>query len=160
MGSITEEELYTQYHDKVMGYLLNHVNNREEAEDITSEVFLKACRNFANFDEKKASASTWIFTIMKNTLTDHFRKDRPSAELDEELKSDEDIEDTAIRNEELNELAAALKKLPEELRDIVVLRYYDGYSLTEISEIMHISYGMIKVKHRNALDSLHKLLGN
>ena len=160
MGHITEEELYIEYHDKVLGYLINHVNNMEEAEDIASEVFLKACRSFGSFDESKASVSTWLFTIMKNTLTDYFRKERPGAELDEDMRSNDDIEGTAIRDEELDELARALKKLPQEQRDILILRYYDGLSLTDISEKMNISYGMIKVKHKSALNAMKKLLSD
>ena len=58
----------------------------------------------------------------------------------------------------LAELAKALKKLPQEQRDIVIMRYYDGYSLTEISDMLHISYGMTKVKHKSALDTLRNIL--
>ena len=56
-----------------------------------------------------------------------------------------------LRTESLSELARALKKLPEQLMDIVILRYYDGKPLTEIAQIMGLSYGAVKLRHQNAL---------
>lgn len=158
MKTFTEEDLYREYHDKVFGYLINHIGNKEEAEDITSEVFLKACRAFEGFDPDKASASTWIYTIMRNTLTDHFRKVKVSDELSEELPSSESIEDNYISKEELGKLADALRALTAEQQEIIVLHYYDDFSLTEIADKLHISYGMIKVKHKAALNAMRKLL--
>ena len=158
MSGITEEKLYSEYHEKVFGYILNHTSNREDAEDLTNDVFLKAFKCLGNFDETKASASTWLFTIMRNTLTDHFRRYRISEELDEEFVAKDDIEGSYLRKESLNELASALKKLPEDQRDIIILRYYDGFSLTEISEKLGISYGMVKVKHKSGLEAMKKLL--
>lgn len=158
MRTVTEEELYKEYHDKVLGYVMNHVGNKEEAEDITADVFLKACRAFGGFDPDKASVSTWLYTIMRNTLTDHFRKGTMNEELSEELPSSENIEEHFIASEELEKLAEALKKLDREQQDIIVLRYYEELSLTEISKMLHISYGMIKVKHKNALNALKKLM--
>ncbi|MCR5603655.1 MAG: sigma-70 family RNA polymerase sigma factor [Lachnospiraceae bacterium] len=158
MSSITEEKLYEEYHDKVFGYIFNHTSHKEDAEDLTNDVFLKAFRSLNSFDESKASVSTWIFTIMRNTLTDHFRRGHISEELDEDFVSSDDIEGSYLRKETLEELADALKELPQEQRDIIILKYYDGLSLTEISEKLDISYGMIKVKHKNALFSMQKLL--
>lgn len=158
MSCITEEKLYEEYHDKVFGYIFNHTSNKEDAEDLTNDVFLKAFRSLERFDESRASVSTWIFTIMKNTLTDHFRRGHISEELNEDYVSSDDIEGSYLKKETLEEIARALKELPEEQRDIIILRYYDGLSLTEISEKLRISYGMIKIKHKKALAALEKLL--
>ena len=83
MSNISEEKLYAEYHDKVFGYILNHTSHREDAEDLTGDVFLKAFRSIESFDDSKASVSTWIFTIMRNTLTDYFRRSRITEILDE-----------------------------------------------------------------------------
>ena len=56
------------------------------------------------------------------------------------------------------ELAAALRKMPEELQDIVVLTYYDGKPLTEVAKIMHLSYGAVKLRHQKALVLLRNAL--
>ena len=72
------ETIYTQYHGKVMGYIYARIRNHAEAEDICSDVFEKVQRKLADFDPSRASVSTWIFTITRNTMIDHYRRSRPS----------------------------------------------------------------------------------
>lgn len=151
MNSLEMERIYATYSGKVMGYLRARIHNTAEAEDICSEVFEKVMRKIDDYDQTKAAVGTWIFSITRNTLIDHYRKKRPTEELDENLKDDTELDEGLLTNETLSELAAALKRLPEQLRDIVVLRYYDGKPLTEIAEIMGLSYGAVKLRHQNAL---------
>ncbi len=153
------EEIYTSYYKKVMGYISARIRNRADAEDLCSEVFEKVQRKLDDFDSEKASVSTWIFTITRNTVIDHFRRTRPSGELDENLAGDFEVDETLLRTESLSGLAEALKKLPQELRDIIVLRYYDGKPLTEIATLMGLSYGATKLRHQNALVMLKRLMG-
>ena len=63
-----------------------------------------------------------------------------------------------LQSETLGELAAALKSLPQQLTDIIVLRYYDGKPLTEIAGIMNLSYGAVKLCHQNAIMLLRQAL--
>ena len=144
-------QVYAEYQGKVMGYLRARLSSRAEAEDLCSDVFEKILRRIDGYDESKASLSTWIFSITRNTLIDHFRRTRPQAELDENLAEEGEVEDGLLENETLGELASALKRLPEQLRDIIVMRYYDGKPLTEIAKIMDLSYGAVKLRHQNAL---------
>ena len=91
------------------------------------------------------------FSITRNTLIDHDHRSRSSAELDESIAVEGELKDGLLKNETLSELATSLKKLPEQLRDIIVLCYYDGKPLTEIAKIMNLSYGAVKLPHQNAL---------
>ncbi len=154
------EQIYLDYRGKVMGYILARVRNRAEAEDLCMDVFEKVQRKLPDFDQEKASISTWVFTITRNTVIDHYRRTRPSEELDETMSDDTQVDEHLLRTESLSELAAALRSLPRELTDIVVMRYYDGKTLTEIAEIMGLSYGAIKLRHRNALMLLKEKLGD
>ena len=158
MDSLEMERIYATYSGKVMGYLRARIHNTAEAEDICSEVFEKVMRKIDDYDQTKAAVGTWIFSITRNTLIDHYRKKRPTEELDENLKDDTELDESLLTNETLSELAAALKRLPEQLRDIVVLRYYDGKPLTEIAEMMGLSYGAVKLRHQNALELLRRAL--
>lgn len=153
------ENIYDLYSGKVMGYIAARVQRRADAEDLCADVFEKAFRKREAFDESKASISTWIFTITRNTVIDYFRKTRPTEELDENLASEEEIDEGLLTQETLSELAAALVKLPEELQDIIVLAYYDGKPLTEIAGLMRLSYGAVKLRHQKALVQLKKLMG-
>ena len=156
---MTEEArtaLYQQYHDKVRGYLYGKVNNLPLAEDLCSDVFLKVYEKLDSFDEQKASLSTWIFTITRNTLTDYFRTRKVTEEIPEDLAEDSSVEESVCNEEMLRILASALERLEERERDIVVLHYYSGKTLKEIAMNMGISYAYIKVLHNKALASLKK----
>ena len=152
------ETIYTQYYSKVMGYIHARIRNRMDAEDLCADVFEKVQRKLPDFDPSKASVSTWIFTITRNTVIDHYRRSRPSEELDENLSDNIELDESLLNNETLSELAGALRALPEELRDLIVLRYYDGKPLTEIAAMMGLSYGAVKLRHQSALVKLRKVL--
>ena len=152
------ENIYDLYCGKVMGYIAARVQRRADAEDLCADVFEKAFRKRDAFDESKASISTWIFTITRNTVIDYFRKTRPTEEPDENLASDEEVDEHLLSQETLSELATALNKLPEELQDIIVLMYYDGKPMTEVATMMGMSYGAIKLRHQKALAQLKLMM--
>lgn len=158
MGSVNIERIYTEYGGKIMGYIRARIRSTADAEDLRSEVFEKIMRKIEEFDPQKASLNTWIFTITRNTVIDHFRRSKPTEELDENLSDDSELDEDLLNTESLTELAAALRALPQQMMDIVVLRYYDGKPLTEIAEIMGLSYGAVKLRHQNALLMLRKAL--
>ena len=154
------EKIYQTYSGKVMGYINARVRQRAQAEDHCADVFEKVFRRLDSFDRSKASLSTWVFTITRNTVIDYFRRSRPQEELDENLSDNTEIDEGLLNNETLSELAAGLKRLPEQLRDIIVLRYYDGKPLTEIAQMMGLSYGAVKLRHQNALLMLRQSIGH
>ena len=158
MTNLDIEQIYTAYSGKVMGYIYSRIRNRADAEDLCSDVFEKVQRKLPEYDKSKAAIGTWIFTITRNTVIDHYRRSRPSEELDENISDDSELDEDLLQGETLSELATALRSLPEELTDIVVLRYYDGKPLTEIAEMMGLSYGAVKLRHQNALLMLKKKL--
>ena len=160
MTSIDLEQIYTEYSGKVMGYIRARIRNSADAEDLHSEVFEKIQRRLDSYDPQKASISTWVFTITRNTLIDHYRRVKPQEELDENLSDDSEIDEGLLQNESLEELAAALRSMPEELRDLIVLRYYDNRPLTEVAEMMGMSYGAVKLRHQKALAMLRKALAD
>ena len=158
MTAAAQERLYTAYRDKVFGYIRSRVNNREDAEDLCEDVFLKALRSSDGFDPSKASAGTWIYSITRNTVIDYYRRSRPTDEIPEDLSDDSSPEDGVLGAELLEELASALEALPDELCDIIVLRYYDRLQLTEIAPKLGVSYGVVKIRHKKALAELKTLL--
>ncbi len=156
---LTNEEIYTQYRDKVFGYVKNHVNSIEDAEDITSDIFVKIYSKLDTYDESKASLSTWIYSMTSNTVIDFYRTSHIHSEIPEDLTDDKNtIEDEILNNESLELLANALTSLPQELMDIIVLRYYKGLTLQEVAVKMNLSYGVTKLRHREALGRLRDLL--
>ena len=146
--------IYNEYHDRVMGYIYARLRSRADAEDLCQDVFEKIYVKLDSFDPTKASISTWIFSITRNSVIDFYRRSRPFSEMDETIPEDGAVEDSLLNNETLEELAEALQKLPPQLREIVVLRYYDRIPLTEIARRMNLSYGAIKLRHAKALQQI------
>ena len=154
------EAIYNEYHDKVLGYIRNKVNNKEDAEDLCADVFLKVQKKLMEYDEEKAGVSTWIYTIARNSVIDHYRGIHATEELpdemSEEIASDEETDRELLNRETLMELAEALKKLSSEERAIIVYRYYDGLSLADIQKKTGFSYGQVKLRHASALKAMRK----
>ena len=158
MTATEQTRLYTEYRDRVLGYIRARVNNREDAEDLCQDVFEKVFRAADRYDSEKAAPGTWIYAITRNAVIDYFRRNRPAEELPEDLASDELPEDAVMQTALLDALAAALEKLPDELADVVVARYYDRLPLTEIAERLGMSYGIVKLRHNKALKLLRAAL--
>ena len=154
MTELTAEALYDDYRDKVLAYLTSRTDSRADAEELCQDVFEQVFRSLERYDAAKASVSTWIYQITRFTLIDYIRTKHPAGLLTEDISASDNPEDGYIRREMLERLAAALTALEPEERDIIVLRYYKGYSLTDISHLTGISYGMVKVKHKKALKKL------
>ena len=154
MIKFTAEELYDAYRDKVLAYLTKRTEGLEDAHDLCHDVFVKVFRSLERYDESKSSISTWIFRITRFTLIDYIRTKHPGSQLAENIPSRDNLEESLIKGETLQCLAAALAELEQAERDIIIMRYYNGYSLTDISRLTGISYGMVKVKHKKALKKI------
>lgn len=155
MSTMTEKEaLYLEYRDKVSGYVFSRLNNPKDAEDLVSEVFLKVYEKYRTFDAERASVSTWIYAITKNTVTDYLRRERTCSELPEDLSDGEEPGDEILHEESLRELANALSALDERSRTLIIFRYYRQLSLKETAERLGISYAYVKILHKNALRAL------
>ncbi|MBR4150168.1 MAG: sigma-70 family RNA polymerase sigma factor, partial [Firmicutes bacterium] len=154
MTAAEQAKLYLEYRTRVMGYIKGHISNMDDAEDICQDVFEKVFKHADRYDAERSAPGTWIYAITRNSVIDYWRRNRPSEELPEDLSDDSLPEDGVIQTELLETLAAALERLPGELTDIIVLRYYDGLPLTEIAETLGMSYGMVKIRHNKALSLL------
>ena len=155
------EFIYTQYRDKVFGFVRSKIFNQTEAEDIVQTVFLKVYSNLDQYDETKASLSTWIYTITRNTVYDYLKemRDHPVLELiDNTVDSAEEPDDSLLNKEELEELACALEKLPQDQRDIIILLYYKNLERKNVAEILGMTYGQLRYLHDKALRRLGELL--
>ena len=153
--------IYTQYCDKVFGFIRSKIFNQTEAEDIVQTVFLKVYSNLDKYDETKASLSTWIYTITRNTVYDYLKekRDHPVLELmDNTVYSADEPEDSILNNEALEELACALEKLPQDQRDIIILVYYKNLDRRKVAEMFGMTYGQLRYLHDKAMKRLGELL--
>ena len=150
------DAIYREYRQKVHGYIIGHVNNPEDAEDLCSEVFRKVLEHLDL--TAGTGVSSYIYTVTRNTVVDYCRTRRIDLPLDEDLKGDSGPEETIINSDSLDRLALALRQLPDRERDIVVLYYYANNTLHEISDKMSLPYSVTKRAHQSALKHLRSLL--
>lgn len=152
------DEIYREYKSKVLAYIRGKIGNAEDAEDLCSDVFLKVQKKLPEYDQSKASVSTWIYTITRNAVIDFYRVNKITEELPEELAMADDTDSELLRQETLSELADALNVLSDEERKVIVLHYYEKLSLREIELKTGLSYGQVKLRHNSALKTLRNFL--
>lgn len=153
--------LYERYHVSVFRYLYYRVGNRQTAEDLTSEVFLRMLRFLSGFQPPSASFQAWLFQIARNIAADHFRKNgsHEPIELEENLVIMTDTLDKAVdRSLTSQVLRRALTKLNEDQRDVIVMRFVAGMPIAEVAEVLNKSEDSIKGLQRRALLALRDIL--
>ena len=155
---ITYEEIYREYHGKILAYIRGRVPHPQDAEDLCSAVFERVWKNMDTYDAAKASPATWIYRITQNAVADYYRSRRADTELDEALPAPDRADDALLRNETLSALADALRQLRQTERDILILHYYTGLPLKEISQRMGIPYRTVKLRKQQALERLRFLM--
>lgn len=151
------EKIYKDFYPKVFQYLVNRMGSVHDAEDMAQTVFLKIFTKLDTFDAEKSALSTWIFNITRNTLIDHQRSMtlRIHEEIPETMADDSpDMLDGLIMEQEQERLADALERLTREERDLIILHYYNEYTLLKVAELMRKPYGQIKRLHMKALQKL------
>ena len=152
------EAQYDAYVRKIYRYVYYRTQHRETAEDLTSQIFLKAFDRIASFDESRGTFSAWIYAIARNALTDHYRSDRDHDDIDDvwDLRSDEDVVRDAEARERVEKLRPYLEALPKDQRELLFLRLWDGLSYAEISVITGRSEDACKMAFSRTVARLRK----
>ena len=149
-------ELYDSYAQHIYRFILFKVCDRQTAEDLTSITFLKALDGIGGFDGKKASFKTWIYTIARNTIIDHFRQYKETAELEDAwgIQGASDIAKETGDKLQLEEIEKYMKELKPEQREILLLRIWGGHSFAEIAEITGKTEAASKMMFKRAIEKL------
>lgn len=149
------EQVFARYVDPVHRFLYSRVGNREDAEDLTSEVFLKATR-MLDRERPEASVAQWLFTVARTVLADHWRRYYRSGApvpLDESqaeaIPGHTESQGPAPAQEKLVE--EVLRGLSERYRRVLELRFLHGYSIQETARELGISPENVKVIQHRAL---------
>lgn len=152
------ESFYRAYYGLVLGYLKNRTNSYSDAEDVTAKVFLYCYEKWDSYDPSKASQQTWLFMIVRSRWIDFLRSNKSHDnidELDEYLVLGDDPIDNAIRLQAIRqELAKALKSLPENQRTAIIMRFFGDYSDSEIALRLNTSEGNIRVLIHRGINKL------
>lgn len=162
-------ELVKAHHGRVYSLCYRFSGSRPDAEDLTQEVFLKVYRNLHSYELAKGRFQTWLTTIARNLLVDHFRRTRmqratSSIDAAEEQgpemlsSSDPSPYDSAARREMERMVQGALVQLPMEFREVVILRDLEQMDYREIAQMLHIPEGTVKSRISRGRAELARLL--
>ena len=153
------ERLYREHVGRVYGLCLRMTRDATMAEDCTQETFINAWKALGRF-ETRSSLATWLHRIAVNAALAKRRK--PTYVVDLPLEDDEDLVESDWTLEtplEVNEIEAAIERLPEGARDVLVLHAIYGYSHVEAAEMLGVAEGTCKAQLHRARGLLKERLG-
>jgi RNA polymerase sigma-70 factor (ECF subfamily) len=161
------DEWFREHQPTVLRYVRFRLATREAAEDVTSEVFMKALRALDRYDPARASPRTWLLRIARNAVTDHLRSLKRRGSLHVSLDRVPDLvsdvptqEERVLREERIELLLNASRELRGPDQEILSLRYGAGLSNQEISEALDISGNAVAVRLHRALSRLKVVVEN
>lgn len=153
--------LYDAYVERIYRYVYLRVADDATAEDLTSQVFLRAWEHLDRYRSDGVPFLAWLYTIARNAVIDHYRTNRRPLALDEiaqsEISSEGPEEQVDLRFE-IQTLRAALKHLTDEQQQVLILKFIAGMSTDEVARQMGKHPGAIRALQMRALRALAKHL--
>jgi RNA polymerase sigma-70 factor (ECF subfamily) len=169
------EEIVQKYNRRIYNICYRFAGTADDAQDLTQEVFIKMYRTLSSYDVERGAFVTWVTTVTRNLLVDHFRKskqDRMTDSLDAAPSEHEDamplsdkIEDKAkppdanVQSREVKEAVHnALQRLSPDLREAVILRDLQDMDYREIAQVLKVPEGTVKSRINRGRAELARLL--
>jgi len=155
--------LYERYVDAIYSYAFNRVGDRAMAEDIVSETFHRALENIHGFEWRGVAFSAWLYRIASNAIAAKFRREPANTtddELDQVLEPEPGPEQAVTALEWKSDVLAAVRALPSEQQQVILLRFGQDMRNREIARVMQRSEGAVKALLHRALASLHRRLAS
>lgn len=155
-------EIYERYYQKIYNYIYYRVSDGETAEDLCSEVFVKALEAIDSYTFQGVPFSAWLYRIAGNLVIDHYRRQPKQTEISLEdsrpLVADENPGVNLERHFNHQELRRALQGLTSDQQQVIVLKFVDGLSNNEVAQILGKTEGAVKSLQHRALASLGRLM--
>ena len=151
--------LYEKYIDQIYNYIYYRTSNGKDAEDLCSRVFIRALNHIERYEDRGYPFSAWLYRIAHNLVINWYR-DREKAE--EISLSDQyppprmagSVEDQIENEDEKGALMRVISSLPEDRKELLILKHVEGLTNTEIGQIMDRTEGAIKALYHRTLESL------
>lgn len=159
--------IYDRYIETVFRFIYFRVGNRQLAEDLTSDTFLRALKRIGSFTWQGRDLGAWLVTIARNLVADHFKSGRYRLEVttgdvldaEREDRGPEGSPEAAVVDHITNvALLTAVKQLNPEQQECIVLRFLQGFSVAETAQAMNKNEGAIKALQYRAVRALARLL--
>jgi RNA polymerase sigma factor (sigma-70 family) len=163
------EQLIHRHKNKVFAYISLYIRDQALAEDLFQDTFIKVIQSVkAGKYQDNGKFISWVMRIAHNLIIDHFRRikqmntisndDYESDIFNSKKLSDSNVEDDMIRKQIHNDVRKMITMLPDDQREVVILRHYAGLSFKEIAEITDVSINTALGRMRYALINMRKLM--
>ena len=155
--------LYDHYQPKIYRVIGVKVARREEAEDLTHQVFLSAWQSIGSYKDVGYPFSSWLYRIARNQVIDHYRTRKVSVGLDEvdpNLFATESHESLAHERFELDRVLAAIRRLKPEYQDVIMMRFVEDLPVRDVALAIDKSEGAVKLIQHRALKQLKDILAS
>ncbi len=156
--------LYDRYQPQIYRFIYLKVSHREEAEDLCHQVFLSAWQNIEGYKFKGFPFSTWLYSIARNKVIDHYRTKKNFIDIETIYIAEEDDKKTneAILDFKTNieNVKKAISELPQTEQDVIIMRFTEDMPYKEIASILNKSEVSIRVIQHKAIKRLKELLSN
>jgi RNA polymerase sigma-70 factor, ECF subfamily len=154
-------DLYDGYIDRIYRYVYFRVAEVQTAEDLASQVFLKAWENLDRYKPSGAPFLAWLYTIARNAVIDHYRTRKETVALDEALGLSSDgiaPDEQAELHFETESLREAIRTLTEDQQQVLILKFISGMTTDEIAHQLGKRSGAVRALQMRALQALSKLM--
>ncbi len=149
--------LYDRFQPEIVRYLSHRTGDADVAQDLAQQVFLKAWQAIPRYQHRGAPFRAWLYRMAHNQMVDHFRARRPSVDLENiELPEDAEAETLVLTQEVHQHLQAALERLSEDHRQVLVLRFLMEKSAREIGDVMGRKEVTVRGLQMRALQALRR----
>lgn len=140
-------DLYELHFQRMYRFVYSRVQDRAVAEDVTSEVFMKALRSIGRYQDTGRPFSAWLYQIAVNAVADRYRSQRPVEDIDEQyqLSDGASLEETAAHRDELRRIWRLIEELPDQQRTALVLKFQEDMKIEDIAVAMGKSAGAVKL---------------
>ncbi|MBS3751247.1 MAG: sigma-70 family RNA polymerase sigma factor [Anaerolineales bacterium] len=157
-------QLYEKYIDQIYSYIYYRTSGKQEAEDLTSRVFLRALRAIEDYEDRGYPFSAWLYRIAHNLVVNWYRnQDRveevPIVDQYPPPSVEAGAEKRVQVKDEREELMEVIRELPEDRQQLIILKHVEGLTNQEIGEIMGRTEGAIKALYHRTLVSLRDEYG-
>ena len=152
-------ELYERYRDAIYRFCLARTGTSHDAEDLTADVFVKAMKSLDRYQDRGLPFAAFLYRIARNAAIDRSRTLKQPLSVDGllvEPSSKQDVEHEAALAVEKSILLAALSKLKPEHRDVITMRFIEGYAALEVAQLLGKTEGAIRTLQHRALERLRK----
>jgi RNA polymerase sigma-70 factor (ECF subfamily) len=150
--------LYDHYVERIYAYAQRETGNITVAQDIVSATFEKALKNLPRYEWRGVSFGAWLYKIARSEIAMHYRKQNRFLPLIGRFRSPQQVEAMIQQWEAVDELQAALMKLPKRDQEILRLSYFEDLSHGEIGEVLNCSSRNVAVRLHRAIKRLRKQL--